>query len=33
MIDVAQASGGQILRVLMNAELDEAIGFLTAPGS
>jgi hypothetical protein len=33
VIDVAQASGGQILRVLMNAELDEAIGFLTAPGS
>jgi hypothetical protein len=32
VIDVAAAAGGQILKVLMNADQDEAIGFLTAPG-
>ena len=33
LIDVAQATGGKVLRVLMNAELGEAIGILAAPGS
>ena len=31
VIDVPQATGGLVLRVLMNAESDEAIGLLTAP--
>ncbi len=33
VVDVAEAAGGQILKVLMNADQDEAIGFLAAPGS
>jgi pyruvate, water dikinase len=33
VIDVAEATGGQLLRIVMNAELDEALGFLVAPGS
>lgn len=33
VIDVADAAGGQILKVLMNADQDEAIGFLAAPGT
>jgi pyruvate,water dikinase len=32
VIDVPQATGGRVLRILMNADLDEAIGFLTFPG-
>ncbi len=32
LIDVPQATGGRILRVLMNAELNEAVGILAAPG-
>lgn len=32
VIDVPGATGGQILKVLTNADLDEAIGFLSAPG-
>jgi hypothetical protein len=32
VIDVPAASGGSVLRVLMNADLEEAIGFLAAPG-
>ncbi|MBP6875794.1 MAG: nucleotidyltransferase domain-containing protein [Candidatus Eisenbacteria bacterium] len=32
VIDVAAAAQGRILRVLMNAELDEAVGVLTTPG-
>jgi hypothetical protein len=32
VIDVPAATGGSILRVLMNADRDEAIGFLAAPG-
>jgi pyruvate,water dikinase len=32
LIDVPHATGGKILRVLMNAELNEAIGILTGPG-
>lgn len=28
VVDVAQASGGMVLRVLMNADLDEAVGLL-----
>ena len=32
VIDVAAASEGRILRVLMNAELGEALGALTSPG-
>ncbi|MBM3307405.1 MAG: PEP/pyruvate-binding domain-containing protein [Candidatus Eisenbacteria bacterium] len=32
LIDVPQATDGRILRVLMNAELNEALGFLAAPG-
>ena len=32
VIDVPHVTGGLILRVLMNAELDEAIAFLAAPG-
>jgi hypothetical protein len=31
VIDVAQATGGLVLRVLMNAELDEAVGLLGPP--
>jgi hypothetical protein len=32
LIDVAKASDGKVLRVLMNADLNEAIGILTAQG-
>ncbi|MBI2841529.1 MAG: nucleotidyltransferase domain-containing protein, partial [Acidobacteria bacterium] len=32
VIDVAQTTGGLVLRVLMNADLDEAIGMLAEPG-
>ena len=32
VIDVPQATGGLVLRVLMNADSDEAIGLLAAPG-
>ncbi|MBI2151011.1 MAG: nucleotidyltransferase domain-containing protein, partial [Acidobacteria bacterium] len=32
LIDVAQTTGGLVLRVLMNADLDEAIGMLAEPG-
>jgi len=31
VIDVPQATGGQVLRLLQNADLDEAVGFLAAP--
>jgi predicted nucleotidyltransferase len=31
VIDVPKAKGGSVLRVLMNAELDEAIGYLADP--
>jgi pyruvate, water dikinase len=31
VIDVAEATGGQVLRILMNADLDEAVGFLVDP--
>ena len=33
VIDVPRATDGQILRVLMNADLDEAVGFLATPGA
>ena len=32
MIDVAASSGGRVLRVLMNADLDEAVAHLAEPG-
>jgi hypothetical protein len=32
VIDVPRATEGQVLRVLMNADLDEAVGFLAPPG-
>jgi predicted nucleotidyltransferase len=32
VIDVPRNSGGKVLRVLMNADLDEAVGILTSPG-
>ena len=32
VIDVPHAADGQVLRVLMNADLDEALGFLAPPG-
>ena len=32
VIDVPRSSGGQVLRVLMNADADEAIGLLAEPG-
>jgi predicted nucleotidyltransferase len=31
VIDVMQATGSQVLRVLMNADLDQAVGFLATP--
>ena len=31
MIDVPRATGGRVLRVLMNGDLDEAVGLLAAP--
>jgi predicted nucleotidyltransferase len=33
VIDVPQASGGLVLRVLMNAEIDEAVGVLVTPAA
>jgi hypothetical protein len=33
VIDVARETGGRVLRVLMNADLDEAIGVLGPPGA
>jgi pyruvate,water dikinase len=33
LIDVPQATGGKVLRVLMNAELGEAVGILASPES
>jgi predicted nucleotidyltransferase len=33
LIDVPTATGGRVLRVLMNAELNEAVGILAAPGA
>ena len=33
VIDVPQCTGGKVLRILMNAELGEALGFLAAPAS
>jgi hypothetical protein len=33
VIDVPHSTGGQVLRVLMNGDLDQAVGFLTAPES
>ncbi|MBI4881817.1 MAG: nucleotidyltransferase domain-containing protein [Planctomycetes bacterium] len=33
VIDVPQASGGRILRILMNADLDLAVGILAAPSA
>lgn len=32
VIDVPKATGGRVLRVLMNADLDEALGILAEPG-
>jgi len=32
VIDVPEATGGQVLRVLMNADLEEAVGVLAPPG-
>jgi pyruvate,water dikinase len=32
VIDVLRVTGGQVLRVSMNADLDEAVGFLATPG-
>jgi hypothetical protein len=31
VIDIVSATGGQILKILLNADLDEAVGFLTSP--
>jgi hypothetical protein len=33
VIDVPQAADGRVLRVLMNADLDEAVGVLSLPGT
>ncbi|NMB76056.1 MAG: pyruvate, phosphate dikinase [Myxococcales bacterium] len=33
VIDVPQSAGGRILRLLMNADLDEALAYLSTPGS
>jgi pyruvate,water dikinase len=33
VIDVREATGGRVLRVLMNADLDEALGMLVEPSS
>ena len=33
VIEIPRATGGQVLKVLMNADLDEAVGFLAEPGS
>jgi len=32
VIDVPEATGGQVLRVLMNSDLEEAVGVLASPG-
>jgi len=32
VIDVPRATGGSVLRILMNADLDEAVGILAPPG-
>lgn len=32
VIDVPRATGGRVLRILMNADLDEAVGILAMPG-
>jgi len=32
VIDVPRATGGRVLRILMNADLDEAVGILAVPG-
>jgi len=32
VVDVPQSTGGQVLWVLMNADQDEAIGFVAPPG-
>ena len=32
VIDIPRATGGRVLRILMNAELDEAVGVLLPPG-
>ena len=32
LIDVSKSSGGKVLRILMNADLDEAVGILAHPG-
>jgi hypothetical protein len=31
VIDVAKVTDGQVLQILMNADLDEAVGFITTP--
>ncbi len=31
VIDVSEATGGKVLRILMNADLDEAVGYLVDP--
>ncbi len=33
VVDVPEASGGRVLRILMNADLDEAVAFLVDPGA
>ena len=33
VVHVPEAAGGQVLKILMNADQDEAIGFLAAPGT
>ncbi len=33
VIDVPESTGGQVLRLLMNADLDEAVGVLAPPGA
>jgi hypothetical protein len=33
VIDVPEAASGQVVKILTNADLDEAIGFLSAPGA
>lgn len=33
VIDVSKVTDGQVLQILMNADLDEAVGFLTSPST
>jgi hypothetical protein len=33
VIDVPRATGGLVVRILMNGEAEEAVGFLTAPAA